>query len=197
LIDQVHTTTIVALHIFHRRHGRNGRFDPLWDQDMTGPDDVRFRNELAALLPRLRRFAMVLTSAVADGDDLTQAARERALTRQDQFAPGTRLDSWVFRIAQNLWIDQVRSRKSRGQHTELDEAANESRSEDMASRIDLTKTIASLPDDQRVVVGLVLVEGWSYQEAADMLQTPVGTVMSRLSRARERIRVALSVGETS
>jgi RNA polymerase sigma-70 factor (ECF subfamily) len=145
----------------------------------------------------VRRFALALTGTVADADDLTQGALERALTRQRLFTPGTRLDSWVFRIAQNLWIDQARSRKSRGQHAELDEAAKESRSEDMASRIDLTKTIASLPDDQRVVVGLVLVEGWSYQEAADMLQTPVGTVMSRLSRARERIRVALSVGETS
>lgn len=65
----------------------------------------------------------------------------------------------------------------------------------MASRIDMARTIAALPEDQRAVVGLVLVEGWSYQEAADMLQTPIGTVMSRLSRARERIRAALSVGE--
>ena len=138
---------------------------------------------------------MVLTGAVADADDLAQTALERALTRQHQFAPGTRLDSWVFRIAQNLWIDQARSRKSRGGHVELDEAHAESRSEDMASRIDMTRTIASLPEDQRAVVGLVLVEGWSYQEAADILQTPIGTVMSRLSRARERIRVALSVGE--
>jgi RNA polymerase sigma-70 factor (ECF subfamily) len=162
---------------------------------MTGPDEARFRSELAALLPRLRRFAMVLTGAVADADDLTQAALERALTRQHQFTPGTKLDSWVFRIAQNLWIDQVRSKKSSGQHTELEEAHGESRNEDMASRIDLTKTIAALPEDQRAVVGLVLVEGWSYQEAAEMLETPIGTVMSRLSRARERIRAALAIGE--
>jgi RNA polymerase sigma-70 factor (ECF subfamily) len=167
----------------------------LWDQNMTGPDEARFRSELAALLPRLRRFAMVLTGAVADADDLSQAALERALTRQGQFVPGTRLDSWVFRIAQNLWIDQIRSRKSRGQHTELEEAHGQARNEDMASRIDMARTIAALPEDQRTVVGLVLVEGWSYQEAADMLQTPIGTVMSRLSRARERIRAVLSVGE--
>jgi RNA polymerase sigma-70 factor (ECF subfamily) len=66
----------------------------------------------------------------------------------------------------------------------------------MAGRIDIAKTIASLPEDQRAVVGLVLVEGWSYQEAADMLHAPVGTIMSRLARAREKIRTALVEGET-
>ena len=62
-----------------------------------------------------------------------------------------------------------------------------------ADRIDIARTIATLPEEQRVVVGLVLVEGWSYQEAAEMLETPIGTVMSRLSRARERIKAALDV----
>ncbi|MDP3740441.1 MAG: RNA polymerase sigma factor [Hyphomonadaceae bacterium] len=163
---------------------------------MTGPDEVRFRSELAALLPRLRRFAMVLTGAPAEADDLTQSALERALVRQRQFTPGTRLDSWVFRIAQNLWIDQLRSRKSRGPHADLDAAAAETgqKDEDMADRMDIARTISSLPEDQRAVVGLILVEGWSYQEAAAMLETPVGTVMSRLFRARERIKAALAVG---
>jgi RNA polymerase sigma factor (sigma-70 family) len=165
---------------------------------MTEPEDFRFGQELAALLPRLRRFAMVLTGAVADADDLTQAALERALTRQRQFTPGTRLDSWVFRIAQNLWIDQARSRKSRGPHAGLDEALDAPvKDHDMAGRMDIAKTIAALPDDQRAVVGLVLVEGWSYQEAAQMLSAPVGTIMSRLARAREKIRTALVEGETS
>lgn len=165
---------------------------------MPEPEDARFGQELAALLPRLRRFAMVLTGSVADADDLTQAALERALSRQRQFMPGTRLDSWVFRIAQNLWIDQARSRKSRGPHAGLDEAHDApAKDQDMASQMDITKTIASLPEDQRAVVGLVLVEGWSYQEAARILQAPVGTVMSRLARAREKIRTALVEGETS
>ena len=160
---------------------------------MTGPDETQFRKDLAALLPRLRRFAMVLTGTVADADDLAQATLERALVRMNQFTPGTRLASWVFRMAQNLWIDQVRAAKSRGAHAELDEAkgAADLRSADMIGRIDIARTVSSLPEDQRAVVGLVLVEGWSYQEAADMLKTPVGTVMSRLSRARERIREAL------
>jgi len=162
---------------------------------MTELDDLRFRSDLAALLPRLRRFAMVLTGAVADADDLTQAALERALTRQRQFQVGTRLDSWVFRIAQNLWIDQARARKSRGPHAELDEAQDATKDEDMAGRIDIAKTISALPEDQRTVVGLVLVEGWSYQEAANMLGAPIGTVMSRLSRARERIKAALEEGD--
>jgi RNA polymerase sigma-70 factor (ECF subfamily) len=165
---------------------------------MSEAEETRFRHDLAALLPRVRRFALALTGAVADADDLTQAALERALVRQRQFTPGTRLDSWVFRIAQNLWIDQMRSRKSRGAHVELDEAAgafaaNKDEHEMAADRIDIVRTIATLPEEQRVVVGLVLVEGWSYQEAADMLETPIGTVMSRLSRARERIKAALDV----
>lgn len=136
---------------------------------------------------------MVLTGAVADADDLTQAALERALIRQRQFTPGTRLDSWVFRIAQNLWIDQARSRKSRGPHAELGEAEGVAGQDgsDMADRIAIVNAIASLPEDQRVVVGLVLVDGWSYKEAATMLQTPIGTVMSRLSRARECLRTVL------
>ena len=138
---------------------------------------------------------MVLTGAVADADDLTQAALERALTRQRQFQAGTRLDSWVFRIAQNLWIDQARARKSRGPHAELDEAHDTTKDEDMAGRIDIARTISALPEDQRTVVGLILVEGWSYQEAANMLGAPIGTVMSRLSRARERIKAALEEGD--
>ena len=162
---------------------------------MTELDDLRFRSDLAALLPRLRRFAMVLTGNVADADDLTQAALERALSRQRQFQAGTRLDSWVFRIAQNLRIDQARALKSRGPHAELDEAHEAIKDEDMAGRIDITRTIAALPDDQRTVVGLILVEGWSYQEAANMLGAPIGTVMSRLSRARERIKAALEEGD--
>jgi RNA polymerase sigma-70 factor (ECF subfamily) len=165
---------------------------------MSEAEETRFRHDLAALLPRVRRFALALTGAVADADDLTQAALERALVRQRQFTPGTRLDSWVFRIAQNLWIDQMRSRRSRGTHVELDEAAgafaaHKDEHEMAADRIDIVRTIATLPEEQRVVVGLVLVEGWSYQEAADMLETPIGTVMSRLSRARERIKAALDV----
>jgi RNA polymerase sigma-70 factor, ECF subfamily len=161
---------------------------------MTGSDERRFRSDLAALLPRVRRFALVLTGAVADADDLTQATLERALMRMTQFTPGTRLESWVFRMAQNLWIDQMRARRSRGVHAELDEAkgAADLGSGDMVSRIDLARAVSSLPEDQRAVVGLILVDGWSYQEAADLLKTPVGTVMSRLSRARERIREALS-----
>jgi RNA polymerase sigma-70 factor (ECF subfamily) len=163
---------------------------------MTEPDQTRFRHDLAALLPRVRRFALALAGSMADADDLTQAALERALVRWRQFTPGTRLDSWVFRIAQNIWIDQMRSRKSRGPQMELSEAADaaiaqKDEHEMAADRIDIARTIAALPEEQRVVVGLVLVEGWSYQEAADLLRTPIGTVMSRLARAREKIKAAL------
>ena len=147
-------------------------------------------------MSRLRRFARALTRNPDEADDLVQNAVERALRNLAAWTPGTRLDSWVFRIAQNLWIDQLRPRTSRGPHADLDAAADETgqKDEDMADRLDIARTISRPPPDQRAAVGLGLVEGWSYQEAAAILETPVGTVMSRLSRARERIKAALDAG---
>lgn len=159
---------------------------------MTGSDspDKAAKADLIALIPRLRRFGYALTGSQDDGDDITQIALERALNKLDQWRPGTRLDSWVFRIAHNAWIDEVRARKRRGVSVELDDA-NEITGEDgrafTAARMDLAQVravIATLPEDQRAVLALVAIEGLSYQEAAEALQTPIGTVMSRLARAR-------------
>jgi len=86
--------------------------------------DLSFEDELAALLPRLRRFAHALSRNAADADDLTQAAIERALRSRAQWEPGTRLDSWLYRIMRNLWIDTVRSRgRKEDLHTPIEEAA--------------------------------------------------------------------------
>jgi len=195
----------------HRRSGSTGAtLRPNDARRHRGFDAVRLsegqakasshdiHSRMVKILPRLRRFVDSLTRGADLSEDLIQETCARALAHLDQWQPGTRLDSWVFRIAQNLWIDQMRSRRSRGTHVELDEAAGafaaHKDEHDMAAdRIDIARTIATLPEEQRVVVGLVLVEGWSYQEAADMLETPIGTVMSRLSRARERIKAALDV----
>jgi len=148
-----------------------------------------FRSALIALLPRLRRFALGLTTDADRADDLVQAACERALTRGHQWQEGTRLDCWMFRIVQNLWIDQLRG-ESRNQPIEDDEL-EKFEGEDFNARIEaqltlemVLKAMATLPAQMRSILMLVCVEGMSYQDAAAVLEIPIGTVMSRLARAR-------------
>ena len=161
---------------------------------MTDPYQP-LKAEIAALLPRLRRFARTLTNAQRDdADDLVQLAVEKALTRLSQWQPGTRVDSWMFRIMQNAWIDEIRSRQRRSE-TALDEetldALAPAEPGRLAEQLALRRAIASLGEEQRAVVGLVLVEGLSYAEAAEVLGWPIGTVTSRLSRAREQLQTLL------
>jgi RNA polymerase sigma-70 factor (ECF subfamily) len=151
------------------------------------------KRELMALIPRLRRFGYSLTGSRDDGDDLAQIALERALMRLDQWRPGTRLDAWVFRIAHNAWIDEIRSRRRRGDPVSIDTAENALSVDGAAlahARLDLASVregVARLPEEQRAVLALVAIEGFSYQEAAESLSIPIGTVMSRLSRARKAL----------
>lgn len=156
----------------------------------------RNRTEMLACLPRLRRFALALTGRNSDADDLVQDTIERGLRSLTQFAPGTRMDSWMFRIAQNLWIDQLRARKSRGRPEPV-EAAEQIAVDGRRSaeaRIMLSETsrgLAALPEEQRAVVALVLIEGLSYREAADVLDVPIGTVTSRLARGRDALAASV------
>ncbi|MES2127703.1 MAG: RNA polymerase sigma factor [Pseudomonadota bacterium] len=154
-----------------------------------------FQQELAALLPRLRRFARSLVFNREDADDLVQVAVERALVRASQWEEGTRLDSWLFRIIKNAWIDEVRSRIRRDKLFAPEEAG-EHVGDDFAQaqqqRMAINKAISLLSDDHRMVVALVLVDGMAYQEAADVLELPVGTLMSRLARARTALQGHLS-----
>jgi RNA polymerase sigma factor (sigma-70 family) len=152
-------------------------------------------NDIAALLPRLRRFARSITFHREDADDLVQIAVERALTRAEQWQPGTRLDSWMFRIVRNAWIDEVRSRVRRdqlfapeeeGEHVGDDFAAAQQQ------RMAVEKAMSLLSEDHRMVIGLVLVDGLPYKEAAEVLDIPVGTLTSRLARAREALQELLS-----
>ena len=151
------------------------------------------RQEMIALLPRLRRFARALTGSHDEGDDLVQAACERALARLDQWQPGTRLDSWMYRIAQTIWIDRHRAAKARGQTVELETVSNlvgRDGRRDVEVRLMLgaiSRAMSELPEEQRGVLVLVSVEGLSYREAAEVLAVPIGTVMSRLARARQRL----------
>jgi RNA polymerase sigma-70 factor (ECF subfamily) len=149
-----------------------------------------FEDQLAALLPRLRRFAHALSRNAADADDLTQATVERALRSRAQWQVGTRMDSWCYRIMRNLWIDTARSQARRTARETGEEEGllvGEDPRSAMDAALDLKKILAAmekLPDEQREVVALILIEGFGYREAAEILSLPIGTVSSRLVRGR-------------
>lgn len=146
--------------------------------------------DIVALLPRLRRFAAGLTGTVTEGDDIVQTACLRALERYHQWEPGTRLDSWMFRIIRNLWLDRGKSawnRLVRSDPEALVEIPDHSLGREIEVRDELAAArtaIAALPEAQREVLLLVTVEGLTYEAAAEVLGVPLGTVMSRLARAR-------------
>lgn len=149
-----------------------------------------FRAELVRLAPKLRRFALSLCGNQADADDLVQAALERALRNPDAFREGTRLDSWMYRIVQNLFLDDRRRTRVRGEAVDPEDAnlsdAGRGAAEPM-DRLTLDQVRAAmdrLPEAQRVTLSLVAIEGLSYREAAEAMDVPLGTVMSRLARAR-------------
>jgi RNA polymerase sigma-70 factor (ECF subfamily) len=159
---------------------------------------LALRAEIAALLPRLRRFARSVTRHPEDADDLVQAAVERALKHLDQWQDGTRLDSWLFRIMKNAWIDEVRARGRRDEVLAPEEAGehvghSETGSRDI--RLSIEKAMARLPEEQRLAVSLVLVEGLPYKEAAEVLDIPIGTLTSRLARGRDALQAMLGDGD--
>jgi RNA polymerase sigma-70 factor (ECF subfamily) len=158
-----------------------------------------FRDQLIAVLPRLRRFARGLTGSVVEADDVVQAACERALARAHQFQEGTRFDSWMFRIVQTIWIDQIRSRDIRkeggedeGLHVGTDEPVR--RAEARLALGEVQAALAELPIEQRTALLLVTVDGLSYKEAAEIAGVPVGTIMSRLARGRLALLAKLEEG---
>jgi RNA polymerase sigma-70 factor, ECF subfamily len=154
----------------------------------------RIRRQIIELLPRLRRFARTLARNVHDADDLVQIAIERALLRYEQWRPDSRFDSWMFGILRNAWIDEVRSRGRRGRVFAPEEAGENvgDGAEDAQVRLmSVQAALAKLPEDQRLAVALVLIEGLSYKEAADVLEVPIGTLTSRLARGREALQASL------
>ena len=152
-----------------------------------------FERELLTLLPKLRRFARSLARDAADADDLLQVALERALKARAQWQPGTRLDAWTMRIVRNCWIDEVRSRTRRAQTFVAEEAGaavGVDGHEDVERRAemhDVDQAMNALPPEQREAVALVLVEGLAYKEAAEILDVPIGTLTSRLTRGRQAL----------
>ncbi len=149
--------------------------------------------DLIGQLPRLRRYARALTGDATRADDLVQDTLERALAKLALWQPGSDLRAWLFALMHNLFVNQLRS--ARPQDVELDEAADVpvggGQIEALAAR-DMASALQRLPDGQRAVLLLVGLEQFSYAEAAQVLGVPVGTVMSRLARARERMRLILA-----
>jgi RNA polymerase sigma-70 factor (ECF subfamily) len=150
---------------------------------------------LVALLPRLRRFARSLSRNQHDADDLVQLAMERALRSLEQFRAGASLASWLFGIMKNAWIDTCRARTRRAE-VALPEDSGEhpavSPVDTDASLWSVSAAMNKLPEEQRLAVALVLVEGMSYKEAAAVLEIPIGTLTSRLARGREALAATLS-----
>tara|TARA_R110002049_G_C9164558_1_gene561280 strand:+ start:3601 stop:4131 length:531 start_codon:yes stop_codon:yes gene_type:complete len=158
------------------------------------------RDEIVTLLPRLRRFSRSLTRDAADGDDLLQLTVERALVKLEQWTPGTRLDSWMYRIMKNIWIDEIRARSRRSAVFATEEAGERVGAEDpdferRLRAMSVEQAMETLPDEQRLAIGLVLVEGLSYSEAAAVMDVPVGTLTSRLARGRAALEARLSPQE--
>lgn len=160
---------------------------------MHAPLD-QIREQIVGLLPRLRRFARTLARDPHDADDLVQMAIERALARSDQLRPDSRLSSWMFGILRNTWIDEGRARGRRSRifgPEALGENVGDASSERHAEILSVEDALARLPDEQRLAIGLVLVEGLSYKEAAEIMGVPVGTLTSRLARGREALQAML------
>lgn len=156
--------------------------------------EPQIEKEIIALLPRLRRFARSLTGSGPAADDLAQATVERAILHLDKWQPGTRLDSWMYRIAHNLYRNERRNEATRGaKHDEIEGSAVRSTDGEQAAlaRMEfaaVSAAIAALPEDQRTALLLVAVEGLSYKEAAEVTGASVAALTSRISRARDTLK---------
>ena len=154
---------------------------------------MRARPDLIEHLPRLRRYARALTGDANRADDLVQDTLERALAKLDLWQPGSDLRAWLFTLMHNLYVNQIRVRRPQETVMEdaLDEPVSGGQMEALHAR-DIHAALAKLPGEQREVLLLVGLEQFGYAEAAQVLGVPVGTVMSRLSRGRERMRQMLA-----
>jgi RNA polymerase sigma-70 factor (ECF subfamily) len=168
-------------------------------QRRTMPEKADISVLLPSLLPRLWRFVRRLARDQHDAEDLMQRACLRALERGHQLRPGTSALSWMFSIIHSVWLNEVRARRLRsrvGQRwtDELDDTLADTSSADPALNVlhqQIIDAVGRLPDAQRAVILLVAVEGLSYREAAATFEIPIGTIMSRLARARLTIGQSL------
>ncbi len=162
----------------------------------AGPDagGAAFRQELLASIPKLRAFALSLASHADYADDLVQETLMKAWNHQDSFQQGTNIKAWLFTILRNEYFSQLRKRKREVEDADGDYAAGmltpggQDAQLDMA---DLRLALQQLPADQREAVVLVGASGFSYQEVAEICRVPVGTVKSRVNRARNKLALLL------
>jgi RNA polymerase sigma-70 factor, ECF subfamily len=148
--------------------------------------------DLVELIPRLRRYARALVGDRASADDLVQDTLERAWAKLHLYRRGTDLRAWLFTVMHNVHVNKVRAtRVTDTLEDELPELAQRASQGDTLLVRDLDRAIARLPSEQRAVLLLVTLEEMRYEEVARALGIPIGTVMSRLSRAREKLRMMM------
>jgi RNA polymerase sigma factor (sigma-70 family) len=150
-----------------------------------------------AHVPALRRYARLLTGDATRADDLVQDTLERACVKWSLWRPGSALRSWLMTLMHHLYLNQRRDHRHDDGHAALDEEHEPAHEPivQLGERLDLQQALARLPPGQREVLLLVAVEEYTYSEAAAILDIPIGTVMSRLHRAREHLRAALAPAE--
>ncbi len=158
------------------------------------------QDKLLDEIPRLRRYARALLRDPVAADDLVQDCLERALSRWHQWQSGSNLRAWLFRIMHSQFINQRRQESRRLDRDELDASAESNHAAPASQEIgfefrDMQRALERLSPDHREVVLLIALENLSYREVADILDVPVGTVMSRLSRGRENLRKHLADAE--
>jgi RNA polymerase sigma-70 factor (ECF subfamily) len=162
--------------------------------ESMSPAPGEIRDQIVELLPRLRRFARSLSRNPHDADDLVQLVVERAWRHLDQLEPGASLGSWMYGIMKNAWIDACRTRARRAEVALPDDSGEHPAVPPVDADAGLWAVSAAmneLPEEQRLAVALVLVEGMSYREAAALLDIPMGTLTSRLARGRAALAAAL------
>ncbi len=161
----------------------------------SGTADDALTAAIVAELPQLRRHAVYLLYSRADADDLVQDCLEAALSKKELLQDPAKLRSWLFAILNNLFLMRLRSHARRGPALPIEDFVDSLAAavppEDRDTARDLARAMARLSVEHRQVLLLLNVEGYSYQEVADTLELPIGTVMSRLARARRRLRALL------
>lgn len=155
---------------------------------------MNIENKIVDTLPRLRKFAYGLTGSIEKGDDLVQSTCVRAIEKSNQWQVGTKFDSWMFRIAKNIFTDSWRKQKVQNRVLEQIKQESDKRLENdqldsYVSFCDVREAMNRLSKEHKVILMLVCVEGYSYQESSEILNVPVGTVASRVVRARNALLV--------
>ena len=158
-----------------------------------------FHDLLESQIPRLRRYSRALTRDTQRADDLVQDTLVRALMKQDRWEPGTNLRAWLFTLMHNQYVNNVRRATREAGTIDIDDVSSSlvATTDPTASRqlYELERALGQLAAEQREVILLVGLEGFSYEDAAKILAVPVGTVRSRLSRGRESLRRQFGIGE--